>query len=430
MVVVDPKGECFCYTHAFLEREGYEIVTLDFTDPARSSRYNFLQPCIDAANLGDMPKAIEAARDIATILVAENSHTEALWTEGARSVLMTSILACVVDNQNHPEFQNLANAREFMSKMCTPTGKKGRVALSFYIEKLPDDHPIKLSDAITNIATEKMRGSFYTQALVALDRFADPHIHAMTAATDFDIDATGKRKRAIFIILPDEKKTYHPLAALFVTQHYQSMVAVAKQEGGRLQRRVQFFCDEFGNFVKIPDFDTLLTVAGGRGMRFHLALQDTNQLDEKYNEKIGRTIRSNCETWVYLQSDENRTLQEISDKCGKYTVKTPSISGSSGGHSSASYSLTGRPLLMSDEVKRIQRPYQLVTSRSDPAVLYSPDVSQTIFQDLFGMGNQEENIKIIKYRSTLRPVRTPDPHYWGIWDIFIVMMAMEEQNQK
>ncbi len=46
------------------------------------------------------------------------------------------------------------------------------------------------------------------------------------------------------------------------------------------------------------------------------------------------------------------------------------------------------------------------------------------------MGNQEENIKIIKYRSTLRPVRTPDPHYWGIWDIFIVMMAMEEQNQK
>lgn len=429
MVIVDVKGELFGYTSAFLESEGYECVTLDFETPECSSRYNFLQSCIDAVNRGDIPKATSSARDIANILVADGKN-DPIWTDGARSVLMTAILAVVIDNVWKPEHQNLANVHQFITHMCTPVGKFDEIALTKYMESLPEDHPARFAEGTSNVAPSKMRGSFYTQGLVALDMFTDPHIHTMTAVTDFDMETTGVHKRAIFIILPDQIFTYHPLAALFISQHYQTLVGAAKREGGRLKRRVQFFCDEFGNFVKIPNFDTILTVSGGRGIRFHLALQDVNQLDEKYGEKIGRTIRSNCETWVYLQTDDKTTRQELSEKCGKYTIKTPSLSASSNGQSSASYSLTGRDLLMADEIGQINRPNQLVTSRALPAMMMMLDISKTVFQKKFGMGSKNHNKNLLKERQANRPKRAVDTHYWGIWNDFIREIQASQEKQK
>ena len=430
MVITDMKGEIYGYTHPFLERLGYECITIDFTNPKRGNCYNFLQPCIDAVNMEDIPKAVETARDIATIMVPEKSTNERIWTDGARSVLTMAILAVVVDNAWHPEYQNLANVQQFITHMCQSVGKSGTMPLFTYIEELPEEHPVRMAEGVSKIAPSKMRGSFYAQALTTLDLFTDPHIAAMTAMTDFDLPQTGRRKRAIFIILPDHKKTYHNLAALFVQQHYQAMVDAANGRGGRLERRVHFFCDEFGNFVRIPDFETVLTVSGGRGMKFHLVLQDLNQLDEKYGDKIGKTLRSNCETWVYLKTDEQATKREISERCGKYTIKTPSLSGSSGGQTSASYNLTGRSLLMSEEISKINRPYQLVLSREDPAIMYCPDIGGTVFNKLFGMhigpGSMERNTVLMLSRMARRPEQVRQVKYWGIWEEYLKRTLIQD----
>lgn len=415
VVAVDIKGELAAYTGPFLQRQGYEVILINFDQPRQSARYNFLQPCIDATNLGDLPQAVTKAREVATILIPDAKNTDPVWQDGARSVLVMAILAVVLENQKRPELQNLANAREFIARMCRSVGSMGELPLTQYLAELPEDHPVGIAMGIAAIAPAKMRGSFYTQALTALDVFTDPVMHDLTAATDFDIYATGQRRRAIFLVVPDLPKTYHPLASLFVLQHYQTMLSCANRNGGRLQRRVEFFLDEFGNFTRIPDFDTMLTVGGGRGMRFHLFLQATTQLDDKYGDKVGRTIRANCETWVYLQSDELATREELSRKLGTYTIKSSGMSGSSTGSSSASYNLISRPLLTSDEISRINRPWQLVTSRAAPAIMYAPDLSKTICDRLYGTGNPEHNRELILRRIQELPEREIHTHYWTGW---------------
>ena len=203
-------------------------------------------------------------------------------------------------------------------------------------------------------------------------------------------------------------------------QQYQLLVKRADENGGRLPRRVEFFLDEFGNFVRIPDMDKAITVGGGRGIRFHLVVQDDTQVYEKYGDKLGKTMLSNCETWVYLQSDNSDTMEEISKKLGSYTVKSPSLSASTGGQSSASYNLTSRRLLEAAEVRRVQRPYQLVLSRADPAILYAPDIGKTVFNDLYGMGSKRHNQRLRKYRSDLRPKRVVgEKNYWDGWKKYI-----------
>lgn len=420
MIVTDPKGELHDYTAPFLRRLGYEIIVLNFKDPTRGNHYNFLQPVLDAAMEEDLPLAVSRARDIAQMLVPEeaNKHNDPIWTDGQRAVITLGILAAALqmDNAAH---QNMANAWKFVAEMCAPVGPKGEIALTSYLAELPDSSPLIRAMAIARIAPEKMRGSFYSSALAAMELYADPGMHELSKVTDFDHMATGTRKRAIFLIVPDDRSTYYPLVSLFVYEQYQMLVRQADERGGRLGRRVNFVCDEFGNFVRIPDFDKFITVGGGRGIRFHLFLQDTNQIYNKYGDQLGKTMISNCETWVYMKSDNMDTMREMSQKLGKYTVKSPSLSGSTGGNSSASYSLTGRELLTEAEVSLIEKPWQLVTSRAYPGVFFTPDISKTIFCRLYGMGDEEHDRQLRIYRQRQEPLHSVSVSYWDGWKPYV-----------
>ena len=415
IVCSDPKGELYQYSYPFLQRLGYEVIALDFKNPLKSSRYNYLQGVIDAVNAGDAARASDEAWDMTQALVGDSKNSESIWMNGEKAVIGASILSVVYDNQNYPEYQNLTNVYYFLANMCKPVKKD--IPMNKFMKDLPDEHPAKALMGIAEVAPEKTRSSFFTSALTTLRLFTSPLIYSMTCTCDFNIMDTEK-KRAIFIILPDEKSTYYSLASLFVNQLYEKLVHCADNRGGRLERRINFNLDEFGNFTRIPDFDKKLTVGGGRGCRFNLFLQSLSQLEEVYGREVSKTIQGNCHTWLYLQADDLDTLETISKKLGNYTVMAGSQSSSSGqsSSSSASYSLMSRALLTVDEVKLISRPYTLVTSRENPAMMKAPDIAKTPFNALFGLGDPEHNRKLREERENRREVRSVcDMKLWGIW---------------
>lgn len=408
MVLSDPKGELYQYTAGFLKRLGYKVVVLDFKNPLRSDRYNLLQPIIDAIDDDDIPLATECAWDLVGILVGE-AKGEKIWTNGEASTIACAIMSVVYDNREGEKrkYQTLTNVYYFIAEMCKPVGKK--MPIVEYVKELPDNHPAKPLVAISEIAPERTRGSFYTAALTTLKLFTSSYINAMTKESDYNPKDLGREKTALFFVLPDDRTTYYSIASILVLQHYIQLVNESDNRGGRLKKRVNFLLDEFGNFAAIPNFDTLLTVAAGRGMRFNLFLQDFAQLETKYDENVAKTIKGNCQIWAYLQTDNPETLKEISEKLGTYTVSTYSLSAQSSKYqsasSSASVNLTGRALLMPEEVKRITRPYSLVTSREDPVIMYSPDLSKWHFNKMLGLGNEEHNRKVRDYRDKQRPER-------------------------
>ena len=98
-------------------------------------------------------------------------------------------------------------------------------------------------------------------------------IRDSTHTSDFTLSDLGTKKQALFVILPDEKTTFYPIASLIVSQQYELLAEAADKRGGRLERRVNFLLDEFGNFTPISDMTNKLTVAAGRGMRYALYVQ-------------------------------------------------------------------------------------------------------------------------------------------------------------
>ena len=48
VICTDPKGEILQYTLPLLKKLNYKVITIDFKNPLKSTRYNFLQPVINA----------------------------------------------------------------------------------------------------------------------------------------------------------------------------------------------------------------------------------------------------------------------------------------------------------------------------------------------------------------------------------------------
>lgn len=435
LVISDPKAELYHYTADYLRKLGYEIICLDFKNPEKSTRYNLLQPVIDAVKAKDMERAEMYAWDITNILVGDNSSNEKIWENGEKSTIAAAILCVVVDNAKRPEYQNLTNVYWFIAEMSKAVG--GKTPMSEYMKKLPNDHPARALMSIANVAPSRTKGSFDTSALTTLRLFTSRSVYSITHKSDYSIAEIGQKKQALFLILPDEKTTYYPIASLMVSQLYELLVRQSDMRGGRLENRVNFVLDEFGNFTKLSDFPNKLTVAGGRGCRFNLFLQSFEQLTQKYDKETAAIVKSNCQTWVYLQADDKETLQEVCDKLGKYTTSAYQLSSQHGRYvnpsSSHSISLVGRELLTTDEIRRISRPYQIVVSRAHPALMTAPDLSQWYFNKMCGLGNPEHNRQVRETREAARPIiskKTADIPLWNIWVYYTKDLQLKEAQQK
>lgn len=435
MVISDPKAELFHYTAEFLKKIGYEVICIDFKNPAKSTRYNLLQPIIDAVNAGNTEKAEMYAWDITNILVGDNVSHEKIWENGEKSTIAAAILCVVVDNAKRPEFQNLTNVYWFVAEMCKNVGNK--TPMNEYVKKLKSSHPARALLSISDVAPSRTKGSFYTSALTTLRLFTSKSIYSITHKSDFDISQLGSRKQVLFFILPDEKTTYYPISSLMVSQLYEILVRKSDERGGRLENRVNFVLDEFGNFTKLSDFTNKLTVGGGRGIRFNLFLQSFEQLDEKYNKETAGIVKSNCQTWVYLQADDKNTLQDICDKLGKYTTSAYQLSAQHGRYvnpsSSHSISLVARDLLTTDEIRRVSRPYQIVISRSHPAMMLAPDLSGWHFNRMCGLGDKEHNRRVREERERKRPVLSDvnaEIPLWNIWVYYVKDLQLKEEKQR
>ncbi|MCL2253598.1 MAG: conjugal transfer protein TraG, partial [Lachnospiraceae bacterium] len=96
-------------------------------------------------------------------------------------------------------------------------------------------------------------------------------------------------------------------------------------------------------------------------------------------------------------------------------------------------SLTQRNLLNVDEVRRVSRPYQIVTSRTHPAMMYSPDLSKWHFNEMLGLGDKEHNRKLREEREEKRPIITDvtEPmSLWNVWVFYQKELMRKAENDK
>lgn len=444
--IPDLKGEIRDYTEDTAKRCGYETICINFINPYESDRKNFLEPIVQALRRKDISRAIEETWSLVSQLVGEPpEHGDKLWNDGEAATLAASIMAVCYDNQDHPEYQNLTNVFYFITEMCSEY--RGALPLQFYIDSLPEDHPAKILLAATKVAAMRTRSSFYVSAIMTLKLLTIPAINQMTNASDFDIEKLIEegKKVIVYLCLPARDKTYFPLASLVLRQ-LSDLIDYAADEkyGGRVPVRWNFVDDELGNFTKITNMRQQTSFGTGKGIRHFMFIQSYAQLDDVYGEKVSQIIQDNADIKIYLRSPNPTTKKKISEDLGNYTTRsysksnnTPSGTFRNGGSDGESSNLMGRPLLYPDEVGKLQRPYSLVMSDSDPAIMYAPDLSQYAMNEFLGMGDEEHNNRL-RQKKAEEHKKNERPHnskmeLWGIWNVWkrhIDALILKQQKEK
>lgn len=433
-VISDVKGEIYAYTHKFAESLGHRTIAVDFRNPKKSAHYNYLQPILDALTAKDKAQAIDYTWDLVSVLVGEQKG-EPLWYNGETATIAAAILA--VSMEAEEQYRNLTNVYYFLAYMCQPHPVTLKTPLSLYLATLPDGHPAKSVFAMAQVAHDRTKSSFFTSAMGTLKLFTNPNVAEMTSKSDFRLSDIGKEKIALYMLIPDEKKTLYPLASILINQIYIAQVETASKNGLRLPINTDYDLDEVGNFPYIPILGGLASAGRSRGCRANLVIQDYQQLETKYKDEF-RTIKTCCDIKIVLKADDNQTLKDFSDSLGDYTVEVPSSSTSTSTSAksndvnlSNSSSMTGRKLLFPSEIGQINKPYALSKNIGEfPAITELPDLSQYRINKIWGLGDEDHNTRVLMQRELEREERiVEDIPLWGIWNTYKEMLEEEAAQQ-
>ncbi len=318
MIVSDPKGEIYEDNSGLLRELGYDIIILNFRDPQKGNCWNPYHLPYKFQKEGNFDKANELLDDLSSNIVVDGKAQDPFWQDSAASYLTGLSLAMFEDAK--PEEININSVNLMMT-----TGEDRYGASNYlkeYFNAKDPASPACVNALGTVNAPNETKGGIVSVLKQKVKTLAvTKNLSEMLSKNDFEMDTIGERPTAVFMIIQDEKTTYHSLATIFVKQCYESLISVAHKHGGALPVRVNFLLDEFANMPKFKDITTMVTAARSRRIRFLFIIQNFAQIKEVYGDHDAETIRGNCGNLIYLLTGELSALEEISKLCGDKLVK-------------------------------------------------------------------------------------------------------------
>lgn len=309
-VISDPKGNLYQKYKGYLEEEGYTVLKLDFTNPKESDRYNFF-------------RYIQSTQDIITtahMLIYEGqkgNHVDPFWDQAAQLLLQAMI--AFLKEAHQPNEQNLHNLLKLVT-MCSSQGDLDDretmmdVIFKDYGRSHSDSYAVNTYNKFRVAASKTLRSILIT-VNAKLGLFDTPEVKEMTFADDIDIPSIGQRKTAVFVIVSDTDRSMDALVNLFFTQAMNQLCRYAdkKCKDNQLPVPVRFILDDFATNCKIAEFPRMIASIRSRGISTMLMIQAEAQLTNCYGDD-GATIIGNCDTYVYLGTNDVRTAQAVAER--------------------------------------------------------------------------------------------------------------------
>ena len=333
-IATDPKGELYARSSGLAAANGYDVIALNLREIGKGSMWNPLYLPYTLYREGKEDLAVSMLNDFVTAIAQPQvqKNQDAYWPQMASAYIL-GILMLLMECAK-PEEANVVS----VGALCNDNVVSSLRTLA---DAMRDDTIAGINLKGTLITPDRTRQSILSSAYGMVRTFnTQRQLCNMLSGNTIDLKQIGRRKTALYLIIPDEKTTNHFLITMFVKQAYEMLIGEAQRENNRqLPVRVNFVLDEFCNIPHIPDMPAMVSAARSRNMRFYLVVQSMHQLRGLYNEDAD-TIKGNCDNWVFLTSKELDLLNEISELCG--TVYSPD-------------GQTGRRLISVSQLQRLDK---------------------------------------------------------------------------
>lgn len=353
-VVTDPKGELLASTGDFLRKRGYKIKVFNLSQMEHSCSYNPFHYIRDENGVLTMITAL-----IKNTTPKGSSSNDPFW-EKAETALLQAI--CFYLYYECPENdRSFTNVMKLLRCLEVREGQENYDStLDIMFKMLKEKNPEHIAVrqyAVFKQAAGKTAQSIMVSCSVRLTVFNMQSVTRLTSIDNIDLASIGTEKTALFCITPVVDTTFNFLVALLYTQLFETLYnyAETKTKDIRLPIHVRFLLDEFPNIGTIPEFEQKLATMRSYEISCTVIIQNMAQLKTLYKDSY-ESITGNCDSFLFLGGQEQTTLEYVSKKLGKETIRTRNSSrnfGGRGGGNSLSYNTTGRELMTADEISRM-----------------------------------------------------------------------------
>lgn len=372
-IYTDPKGTLLVDYGNYLKAQGIRVLSINLCEFEKSMCFNPFEYIRTRADIW---------RLINNILQNTNpennvSNADPFW-EKAEKMFLFSIFSYVwyecprtEANENTGEFETLEKNFESVIKLINEATTKvildpEATLLSHRMDELREEDPGHISVLMYDgsVGGDKAVETVSSIVLTAATRFAPfntPEILRILSKNEIPIEelgiginADGKSKTALFIIIPSEDTTFNFIPGMIYTMLFQELYYQAKFfPGNRLPIQVGCWFDEFANIKMPSNFERILATCRSLGIYIIPMLQSLSQIKNLYQQDKWEGIVGNCDTLIYLGGNEKSTYQYVSEMLGKWTMdkRTQGQTLGAHGNSSRNYDVQGRELLDAAEVR-------------------------------------------------------------------------------
>lgn len=347
-VVTDPKGTVAIECGKMLEKEGYKIKIFNTINFKKSFHYN---PFSYIHSEKDILKLV-------TTLIAntkgEGKAGDDFWVK-AETLLYCALIGYLwyeglEEEKNFATLISMINAMEVRED---DESFKNPVDYLFdELEAKDPEHFAVRQYKKYKLAAGKTAKSVLISCAARLAPFDIAEVREITMYDELELDMTGDRKTALFLIMSDTDATFNFLISMIYTQLFNLLCEKADDVyGGRLPIHVRCLIDEAANIGQIPNLEKLMATIRSREISACLVLQAQSQLKALYKDNAD-TIIGNCDSRIFLGGSEPTTLKELSTALGKETIDTFNTGESRGRETSHSlnYQKLGKELASVDEL--------------------------------------------------------------------------------
>lgn len=350
----------------------FKVSVIDLRNPTRSDGFSFLtlvNHYMDKArknpnDLASKAKAEKYAKILAkTIINPEGDASQygenAFFYDSAEG-LLTAIVLLLAEfmplREGEPEKRHIVSAFKLVQDLlAAPKNSRSKNGFQPLMDLLPSDHKARwLAGAALNSSDQSM-ASVMSTVLSRLNAFLDTELEQVICYdSPINAEMFASEKCAIFLILPEEDPAKNFIAGLMIQNLSRELFSVADENGGRLKKRVIFYCDELGT---MPPFDILPLFSAGRsrGLTLVPIIQSLAQLEKNYGKEGAEIICDNCQDTIFGGfSPQSKTAEALSSALGSRTVLSGSVSQGKDSNNQ-SLQMMERPLMTPDELKSIPK---------------------------------------------------------------------------
>ena len=376
-LALDTKGDLARnYGTIATECYGYQVAVIDLRNPTKSDGNNFLalvNQYMDISvknpkNVAAKAKAEKYAKILSKTIISpdgdNSSRGQNAFFYDAAEGLLTSVILLLAEflppkeiDGKMRERRHIVSVFKLVQDLLEPaTGAdKGKSQFQVLMSKLPSEHKARwFAGAALNTSDQAM-ASVLSTVLSRLNSFLDSELEQVLCFDSaIDAESFASKKSAIFLILPEEDPSKNFMAGLMIQQLSRELFAVADENGGKLQNRVVFFCDELGT---MPPFDILPLFSAGRSRKLTLVpiIQSLAQLEKNYGKEGAEIIQDNVQDTIFGGFAPNsQTAEVLSKALGNQTVQSGYITKVKDGVNQ-SLQMASRPLMSPDELKAIPK---------------------------------------------------------------------------